>query len=329
MTAKVAFNDTDIDYGSAPYNSGSKGTAACMADQCDSGPVAYGNIPMSGGQQEISVSVMTKEQFDIALTFPEVTSLYVDYDMLDFKHFSGMAEEAADKEKAFYLTLPYICRQTVYEKLKEEIVTVTGNASIRGYIVRNFEEIALLRSLYKNVENKPEILINHNVYVFNTEAKKFWRELGISRFCAPIELNYRELKQLGVSDCDLLVYGYLPLMVSAQCLFENTGGCLKDRERKCGTKGTLTDRMDKKFIVKTNCRECCNVIYNGQCLSLLKHANEAAGLKPYCFRLDFTIESGEDTRQVIQAFLDTFLHGKKAALELPNVTSGHFKRGVD
>ena len=90
----------------------------------------------------------------------------------------------------------------------------------------------------------------------------------------------------------------------------------------------LVDRIGKKFYVKTNCNSCYNIIYNGQCLSLLRQAEKIMELKPKGIRLDFTYEAPEEMERVISAYIDVFLYGKKAVVEFDNITGGHFKRGV-
>ena len=42
---------------------------------------------------------------------------------------------------------------------------------------------------------------------------------------APVELNSWELEELGIQEMELVVYGYLPVMVSAGCVRKNTFGC--------------------------------------------------------------------------------------------------------
>jgi putative protease len=200
--------------------------------------------------------------------------------------------------------------------------------------VKNFEEIALLQSLWLDGKPNKELILNYNMYTYNREAKTFWREKGIKRFTAPVELNYQELRTLGIEDCDMLVYGYLPLMVSAQCLFESTQGCEKmkpegNKSTEPGFAGNLTDRLGKSFFVKTNCTGCYNIIYNTQALSLHKQSEEILSLKPRNIRLDFTRETAQQTKNLLVLFIDRYLYGKTGALDLPDYTTGHFKRGVD
>lgn len=275
----------------------------------------------------ICVTVRTKEQFQTALGFSEISAIYADYDGFALEELLRMAEKSKKVGKSFYPALPHICRLSVYEKLKKEMALLLEDNNITGFIAKNFEEISLLQS--SNVTGRQfDIRLNYNLYIFNKEAKEFYRELGINHFTAPIEQNAKELKRLGVSDSDLIVYGYLPLMVSAQCLHESTVGCKRCKEGE-QRMDYLTDRLGKKFYVQTNCNGCYNIIYNGQCLSLLKHAKEICSMKPRNIRLDFTMETGEETNRILTAFIDVFRRNKAAGLIAANLTTGHFKRGVE
>ncbi|MDD3173490.1 MAG: DUF3656 domain-containing protein [Herbinix sp.] len=274
----------------------------------------------------ITVSVQTAQQFEAVMHFNEITSVFVDYDRLEDNHLPEMAETAGKAGKNFYLILPHICRLSLYVRLEKELCEIIDNKWITGFVVKNFEEISLLKSLL--IDGKPgkEIILNYNLYIYNKEAKHFWNEKGITHFTAPVELNHQELKLLGMEDCDMVVYGYLPLMVSAQCLFESTGDCKKCRQNHTGY---LTDRLGKKFFVQTNCSGCYNMIYNGQALALHKQESEIIGLKPKNIRLDFSIETAAQMKQIIKTFIDTYRYEAKDVAELSDYTTGHFKRGVE
>jgi len=274
----------------------------------------------------ISVSVQTKEQFELVLLFTEVTAIYADYDTFDRNRTLKMADLAKEAGKDFYLSLPHICRLSEYERLKKDLFEIIEKDELTGFIIKNFEELALLQSLELDGKQQKKIILNYNMYIYNKEAKTFWNEMGITRFTAPVELNYQELKLLGIEDCDILVYGFLPLMVSAQCLFESTQGCSKCKQNHFGY---LTDRLGKNFFVQTNCNGCYNIIYNGQALSLLKQETEIRRLKPRNIRLDFSKETAEETKRIITAFVDQYHYGKGNTAELTEYTTGHFKRGVE
>lgn len=281
------------------------------------------------GSFGVCVSVQKQEQFNLALTYPEIDSIYVDYDFINPIEFGDMAKAASEAKKALYLMLPHICRLSVYEGLKKDILSISKKAEIQGYVIKNFEEFSLLQSLMKEGIPQKEIILNYNMYVYNKEAKMFWSEFDITRFTAPVELNYQELKALGITGSDIIVYGYLPLMVSTQCLYESTEGCRRCKTGAYGNEGYLVDRLEKKFYVQTNCTGCYNIIYNGQALSLLKQEPEVRALHPGNIRLDFTMETIDEMKQVINTFMDSYLHGRKQSLELSDYTTGHFKRGIE
>lgn len=277
----------------------------------------------------LCVTIQTTDQFRAALEVAEVDGIYVTYDMIDYNEILPMAEETVARAKEFYLVLPYICRLSIYERLNKELAPIIDDDNVKGFIVKNMEEVALIKSLTKD---KPkEIILNYNMYVYNKEAYEFWKEQGITHYGAPVELNFGELKTLGIKDCDMVVYGHQPVMVSTQCLYASTGVCRKEKGI-ISHNGYLLDRISKKFFVQTNCDSCYNIIYNGQSLSLLKQVSEVKELAPRNIRLDFTFETEEETKKVIRDFAHAYIHNKNTnicILDKTKYTTGHFKRGIE
>lgn len=108
---------------------------------------------------------------------------------------------------------------------------------------------------------------------------------------------------------------------------------------KCGKKRGITlmeDRYGKRFPVYSDCLCCYNVIYNSVPLSLHR---QFAGQIPSDgdYRLDFTLEQEEETRQIIRYFqrLAACSDQKGAGdVKIPDpvyreYTTGHYKRGVE
>ena len=283
---------------------------------------------MSINATSINVGVSTKDQFEIVLTYPDITSIYADYDGFTLKQLTDMAKAAAAFGKAYYIMLPHICRLKTYEQLSKDAAVLLEHDEVSGFVIKNFEEAELLSRLFQNTGQQRHLRLNHNMYIFNKDAKQFWRKKGIHHFTAPAELNENELRTLDLQDCELMVYGYLPVMVSVQCLHENTKQCNKCQ---AGTLRTdfLVDRLGKKFFVTTHCNGCYNIIYNGQRLSLLGQADKILDLQPEAIRLNFTIETSKEMKSVLQAYRDVFVYGKKSFPEFDNITYGHFKRGVE
>ena len=83
-----------------------------------------------------------------------------------------------------------------------------------------------------------------------------------------------------------------------------------------------------KFAVKPVCRECYNIIYNSQPLSLLNLRNQVAELNPASVRLNFTLENALQTKNVLESFEKNYC--KNVPVEdFADFTRGHFKRGVE
>lgn len=221
--------------------------------------------------------------------------------------------------KSCYYILPHIFRQDT-KKLYGREESLEALQRFDGVLFKNYEEYVFLR---ENGFTK-EMIPDHNVYTFNHYAEEFWRQKGIFKNTAPLEMNDRELKRRGCADSEILVYGYLPVMVSAQCVRKNTEKCTK----KSGIL-YLKDRKGKRFPVKNSCGFCYNTVYNQVPLSLYDNKKELDALKPGGLRLSFTIESPEKTAEIAKAFAEKFAEGRDSAYEFGDFTRGHFKRGVE
>ncbi|MBO5227884.1 MAG: U32 family peptidase, partial [Lachnospiraceae bacterium] len=123
----------------------------------------------------------------------------------------------------------------------------------------------------------------------------------------------------------LLVYGRIPMMVSAQCVRKTTGsGKCKVED---GRIQELTDRMNNVFPVKNYCKFCYNHIYNCKPVSLLTQQREIERVAPKVLRLDFTTETPAEAKLIAEKFVAAFLYGEDI-MELKDFTRGHFKRGI-
>ena len=112
-------------------------------------------------------------------------------------------------------------------------------------------------------------------------------------------------------------------MISAGCIQKNTEKCIQKNSEL-----TLTDRYQKKFVIKNICNYCYNVIYNVAPLMLADQKKEIDALNPYKIRLQFTMENSEQTEKIINLYGKIFVENIET--ELPDIefTRGHFKRGV-
>ena len=165
---------------------------------------------------------------------------------------------------------------------------------------------------------------DHTLYCFNKRAATILRDLGLKRMTLPLELNSVELEQVGCEEFELVSYGFLPVMISAQCIQKTTGTCTGKEQILY-----MRDRTGKDLMVKNHCRFCYNTIYNPSPLSLLDQEKLIRRLGPEALRLQFTREQEETTKAVIQSFAESFVHGKIIKPLNMDFTRGHFKRGVE
>lgn len=284
----------------------------------------------------ISVSVFDKNQLSVACSYPEVTAVYMDSDIVPFQDLLKLTKIVKESNKKCYIILPHIFRKTTYELYRQNKNILEDN-TIDGYILRNFEEYQFIHSVMNVTQSGKDLITDYNLYVMNRQAAAFWRDLGVIKLTAPVELNYSELKELNGIYNDIIVYGKIPLMVSAQCLAKTSSGrnnknYNKTSDEPCCLPNTdkieLMDRFDKNFQVKRHCRECYNTIYNSQCLSLLNYKEQVLSIEPKNIRLNFTFETPEETGKVIQSFIQKYVYNNHVE-EIENYTRGHFKRGIE
>lgn len=278
------------------------------------------------GQLGISVAVSNREQLMAACERKEVTSVYLESDAVPIQNLLELTEIICENGKKCYVILPHIFRAATYEYFLQNKTILTDN-TINGYILRNFEEYYYITKELKDLNKYKELIMDYTLYVMNLQAAQFWKEMGINKLTAPLELNYNELKEMSGTYYDIIVYGSIPLMVSAQCLAKTISGgsdnnYVKTSEVPCCKKEfssmELVDRYKEKLPVKRHCGECYNTIYNSKRLSLLSNEDEVKELKTRNIRLNFTFESYEETKKILRAFIDVYQYSSEDFGEIKN-----------
>lgn len=265
-----------------------------------------------------SVLVSTMEQFNTVTEceYP-VKRIYVELSLYREDSFA-CRKLMRGKKAEYYLALPHVLHRQHAGGIGQEAAGYLADGFC-GFLVRNLEEYALLRSL--SMEEKA--WLDYSVYTMNREAQDFFRGMGTAGLTAPVELNRKELQTLDNRDTELIIYGYQVLMVSAQCTRKNTAFC--DRKQAVLT---LKDRKNARFTVQCRCDFCYNLIYNSVPLGLLKERDDAARLGFCGVRLQFTLEDAKETKSVLKMFAKAY--GEKRVIQQGRLfTHGHFQRGVE
>lgn len=247
-----------------------------------------------------------------------IKEVYLESDAFPPERWKEAANACHEAGKSCCLMLPYIFRQKGIAYIQQNLEYLR-HAGFDKIIVRNLEEVQWLK---ETGENFP-LVFDASLYTWNHLANQMMKEAGAKRIVMPLELNSRELKEKGCQGQEMIIYGHLPMMISAQCVKKTLKRC--DRRRECLS---LKDRTGKWIPVKNHCAFCYTILYNPSPLSLLCQEEMVEKLSPVALRLQFTIESPEEVKQIIQSFSDRFLDGKKAEPPFSDYTRGHIKRGV-
>lgn len=213
-----------------------------------------------------------------------------------------------------FVALPYVLRDSDREYL-ERLYELMGDTDVfKGILIRSVDGLGFLKSREKQCKWH----LDANVYTWNRKAPEQFGP-DIDCFCLPYELKASEQRQLLGSGhrFEKTVYGRIPMMITANCVLRTSDRCKKDSAGEC----TLIDRYEKEFPVVRNCRHCMNIIYNSVPLSL--HREFSKWCDFVRIRLDFTVESGEETERILNVFLSGAEPGEG------QYTTGHEKRGVE
>ena len=255
-------------------------------------------------------SCMTRAQLDTLISYECFDVFYLDFDMYDRKtliqQFADDVKSLTKQNKKVYLMMPTIFRADSSDYFVS-IAKELDKVSFEGFVVKNYEELYLTENLFTG----KKVILDHNMYTFNDVSKSAFFEHGVSGDTVPLELNSREIMHRNNIGSQMIVYGYYPLMTTANCVHKNTKGC--DKKQKLIY---LKDRYNKSFAVCNNCKECYNTIYNSLPTMLIKNMSKLKEAGIRSFRYSFTIE----TPKQIKAVMDD---------KIAEYTNGHYKRGVE
>ena len=191
-----------------------------------------------------------------------------------------------------------------------------------GFYVSNAESLTILSECgYTGM-----IIGDIFLYAYNDYAYEHIRRAGITKTTVPVELNERELIRRGITGEELIIYGRLPVMISAGCIYNTKNGCQRSDK---GHELHITDRKQEELFVHCNCNECTNVIYNSSILSVSDEKTIFDRLCPSSVRFEFT----DENPAIISALLDTYIKGRDNNgytdfKLIDKYTKGHLKRGV-
>ncbi len=284
---------------------------------------------IESNQCHLYAQVETKEQLQACLSINDIDGIYMDSLVANPKEYRAFVESVKNHNKKCFLAMPLIFRQKAEVYFEKNIQSIV-EAQFDGFLIRSLEELFFLKKYH--LDNF--IVADANVYAWNKEAVSFLQQAGCHVTTLPVEQTGKEWRARSISGEEVIAYGRLPMMISAQCLKNSTTGCNRVPEIF-----VLKDRMGNRMPVKNDCTYCYNVIYNNRPLSLHNEVQELLKNKPSAMRLQFTTETKEEVEAVTRLF-GTILKQKNAyeknvalleKLEkgIGEFTRGHYKRETE
>lgn len=268
-------------------------------------------------------SCVTKDQLDALMEDKNVKNIALDIFFSRHKNCLNkndivklIAEKSQDKN--IYLRVPNIIKQEFDFNLK---VIDEVSQYIKGIITSN-------AGIIRKYRDKLFIIGDYKLNMFNKESAEFYAEDVDIPFLS-LELNRKEIKEVMKNvNCKIgiNIYGKTELMVSEYCPIGSTFGN-KSAKKDCNgvcmkDKFTLIDRMNEQFKVLTD-NNCRSHILNSLPINLIEEIDELKSFNVNNFRIDFTDESYEDVKNI----LNQINTGRKAENKV--YTKGHYRRGVE
>ena len=193
---------------------------------------------------------------------------------------------------------------------------------VTGVLIGNIGHLPLVRDTGLNLYG------DYGLNVFNSRSLEYLRGKGLSSACVSFELRFAQIRDLRkVLPTEAIVYGRLPLMITENCLVQNSLGCRRDRDGAvvpdggpCRQGHVLRDRTGAAFPLLPAYGHRTEV-QNSRVLWLADRPDhQRLGLR--FARLRFTTETAEECVRVFRGYLK----GEKAPGEF---TRGLYERGVE
>ncbi len=171
---------------------------------------------------------------------------------------------------------------------------------------------------------------DYSLNVVNATSCYELYRLGAKRVTLSYELNKSQIEDLrnayfkendGYPALEMIVYGRAPLLFTKYCPLKKMNQC-----GTCKTKRYEIKDEHGTFPIISH-EDCTTTILNGKTLNLLDELESIKGIE--AFRLNFTVESGEQVVETINNALSKLNGGvNKAIFNQETDTRGHFNKEI-
>ena len=209
--------------------------------------------------------------------------------------------------------LPRIVHDGEMDKLRQDM-TAVRHLGVEEVLVGNLGLLIPARECHMGIRG------DFSLNIYSSAAVNAARDLEMKSACLSIEMTMPQIRDVSKAcDCELPVYGRLPLMVTENCL-------IKGRTGQCTCHLGLVKLKDKtgaEFPVLKDGDSCRSVLLNGKKLYWLDRQNDLHRLGLWAERLCFTTENPREVDQVLGAYVDN------APFDPGACTRGLYLRGLE
>ena len=207
--------------------------------------------------------------------------------------------------------LPRVCFDRELDDLRRQM-EACREAGVTDVYVGNLGLLPLCREMGFTLRG------DFGLNVFNSQAAKEYKRLGLQSLTASFELKLAQIRDLSKAvDTEIIAYGRLPLMLTENCAVKNRSG-----KCTCANVNLLTDRKGVRFPVERS-YGCRSEILNANKVFLADKADDWKKLGLRAIRLLFTTENGVECTQVLEAYRG------KGAYKPNSFTRGLYYRDVE
>lgn len=265
-------------------------------------PLSLPEIDRSAAEPQFTVSIAAAGQLTEALLNLRPARVYMPLEALAELSFLPEAETE------WCAILPRVWRDQD-EALLRRWLDKAGTLGVTGLLLGNLGHFPLVRG------GGWRLYGDYGLNVFNSRSLDFLRGKGLESACLSFELRFAQLRDMRkILPAEAIVYGRLPLMITENCLIQNSVGC------RCGQPNSLIDRTGVSFPLLSAFGHRTEV-ENSRCLYLADRPDYRRLGLAYA-RLRFTTESPEECVRVYQRYLD-------GAPPEGDFTRGLYQRGVE
>ncbi|MCK8817240.1 DUF3656 domain-containing protein [Natroniella sulfidigena] len=301
-------------------------------------PKLENKLPTSD-KPKLSVCCNKRDHLTEIASLSEVDRIYYEIGNLTDQEILTLVDQIKTEVEELFIKFPRVARQQEMIEFKQKVELLEETA-IDGYLVSQLGMAELLTKTNK------KLIADYPLNNFNSYTVNHWQQKDYQTVTLSPELNLKEIKEITANsqiETEVVVYGYLPVMVSEYCPigavnkgFDSRRDCNQDcvTKRKYG----LMDRKDYIFPITTDCTCCRSTIYNCYPVYVLDYLPKIVNTGCEFYRLDINWEEKEEVIKIIKNYYQKINNPEMITEEMnllnykfkkEGYTTGHFNRGVE